>query len=108
MRYLPNLFDDFFPTVRNSVMRTDIHENDGCYTLDVELPGFKKENISLDVDDGYLVIQAKNEMSNEEKNEKGEIIRSERSYGSCSRSFYVGDNVKASDIKAKVHLYNTT
>lgn len=101
MRYLPNLFDDFFPTVRNSVMRTDIHENDGCYTLDVELPGFKKENISLDVDDGYLVIQAKNEMSNEEKNKKGEIIRSERSYGSCSRSFYVGDNVKASDIKAK-------
>ena len=49
MKYLPNLFDDFFPTVRNSVMRTDIHENDGCYTLDVELPGFKKENISLEL-----------------------------------------------------------
>ena len=85
MRYLPrnndlfsDLFDDFFPIARNTVMKTDIHENDG-----------------------YLTIVAKNEISNEEKDAKGEIIRSERSFGSCSRSFYVGDEVKGSDIKAK-------
>lgn len=108
MRYLPrnndlfsDLFDDFFPIARNTVMKTDIHENDGYYTLDIELPGYKKENISLDINDGYLTIVAKNEISNEEKDAKGEIIRSERSFGSCSRSFYVGDEVKGSDIKAK-------
>lgn len=85
MRYLPrsnslftDVFNDFFPNVRNDVMKSDIHENNGLYTLDVELPGFKKEDISLDVDDGYLIIKAKNEVSEEEKNEKGEIIRSER------------------------------
>ena len=82
-------------------MKTDIHENNGLYTLDVELPGFKKEDISLDVDDGYLIIKAKNEVSEEEKNGKGEIIRSERCFGSCSRSFYVGDAIKASDVKAR-------
>lgn len=108
MRYLPrsnslftDVFNDFFPNVRNDVMKSDIHENNGLYTLDVELPGFKKEDISLDVDDGYLIIKAKNEVSEEEKNEKGEIIRSERSFGSCSRSFYVGANIKASDVKAR-------
>ena len=108
MRYLPrnndlfsDLFDDFFPIARNTVMKTDIHENDGYYTLDIELPGYKKENISLDINDGYLTIVAKNEISNEEKDAKGESIRSERRIGSCSRSFYVGDEVKGSDIKAK-------
>ena len=108
MRYLPrnndlfsDLFDDFFPIARNTVMKTDIHENDGYYNLDIELPGYKKENISLDINDGYLTIVAKNEISNEEKDAKGEIIRSERSFGSCSRSFYVGDEVKGSDIMAK-------
>ena len=108
MRYLPrnndlfsDLFDDFFPIARNTVMKTDIHENDGYYTLDIELPGYKKENISLDINNGYLTIKAKHEISNEEKDTKGNLVRSERNFGSCSRSFYVGSNIKASDIKAK-------
>ena len=109
MKYSPrrydlfeDMFDDFFPTsVSTGIMRTDIHEKDGYYTLDIELPGYKKEDINMEIANGYLTIQAKHEVSNEEKDAKGNLVRSERSFGSCSRSFYVGSNIKASDIKAR-------
>ena len=109
MKYSPrrydlfeDMFDDFFPTtVSAGIMRTDIHEKDGYYTLDVELPGYKKEDINMEIANGYLTIKAKHEVSNEEKDAKGNIVRSERSFGSCSRSFYVGSNIKACDIKAR-------
>ena len=109
MKYSPrrydlfeDMFDDFFPTtVSAGIMRTDIHEKDGYYTLDVELPGYKKEDINMEIANGYLTFKAKHEVSNEEKDAKGNLVRSERSFGSCSRSFYVGSNIKACDIKAR-------
>lgn len=97
-----DLFDDFYPSNRKCLcMRTDVCKRDGMYVLTTELPGYKKENINLEIENGYLKISANNEISKEEKDNKGEIIRSERSYGKYSRSFYVGKNICASDIKAK-------
>ena len=111
MRYFPrnlnvfdDMFDDFFPkesTYDSSVMRTDVYEKDGYYNLDIELPGYAKEDVQMDLVDGYLNIKASHNVSNEEKDAKGNLIRSERRFGSCSRSFYVGENIKAEDVKAK-------
>ena len=111
MRYIPtnnrfNIFDDMFENFmpyaneHASVMKTDVHEKDGYYTLDVELPGYTKQDVSIDLEGGYLQIKANHELSEEEKNEKGQIIRQERSFGSCFRSFYVGENIKSEDVKA--------
>ena len=98
-------FDDVFdrPVLRNSasVMKTDVHEKDGSYILDIDLPGYKKEDVNIELDKGYLTISAKHEVSDEEKDSKGNIIRQERSFGSCSRSFYVGDQIKPETISAK-------
>ncbi|MBQ1477534.1 MAG: Hsp20/alpha crystallin family protein [Erysipelotrichaceae bacterium] len=109
MKYMPkryDLFDDMFgdffkPMNIDNVMRTDVHEKDGYYHFDIELPGYKKEDVNMELVDGYLNIKAVHNMTDEEKDAKGNLIRSERHYGSCSRSFYVGDNIKAEDIKAK-------
>lgn len=111
-----DLFDDFFdfPTFRdfdkvdrklygkhaNGLMKTDVRENEGNYELDIDLPGFKKDEISLDLKDGYLTISAEKGLDKDEEDKKGRILRQERYAGSCSRSFYVGD-VKPEDIKAK-------
>ena len=111
MKYFPrsldvfdDMFDGFFskePMYNTSVMKTDVYEKDGYYNLDIELPGYNKEDVQMDIMDGYLNIKATHNVSNEEKDSKGNLIRSERRFGSCSRSFYVGDNIKAEDIKAK-------
>lgn len=108
MRYIPkyyDLFDDMFDTFAgdryNSLMKTDIKEKDGNYELDVELPGYKKEDVKVDLKDGYLTISANRSNENEEKDNEGKIIRQERYSGSLSRSFYVGDDMKVEDIKAK-------
>lgn len=99
-----DVFDDVFtsPFFTNNakVMKTDITENDDSYLLDIELPGCLKEDISLQLVDGYLQVQAKQHTSSEEKDEKGNIIRQERYRGSFERSFYVGNQVKEEDIKA--------
>ena len=111
MKYFPrsfdvidDIFDGFFPKVNNyseGLMRTDVYEKDGYYNLDIELPGYNKEDVQLDIVDGYLNIKASHNVTNEEKDAKGNLVRSERRFGSCSRSFYVGENIKAEDIKAK-------
>ena len=111
MRYFPRkfnafdeMFDDFFPKTTvysDNLMRTDVYEKDGYYNLDIELPGYNKEDVQMDIVDGYLNIKATHNMSSEEKDAKGNLVRSERRFGSCSRSFYVGENIKAEDIKAK-------
>ena len=111
MKYYPrrsfdvfdDMFDGFFPKsgFNNAVMRTDVYEKDGYYNLDIELPGYNKEDVQMDIVDGYLNIKATHNVSNEEKDTKGNLVRSERRFGTCSRSFYVGDNIKAEDIKAK-------
>ena len=113
MKFFPgttNLFDDmlddmftspFFTNRSDMVMKTDITEKDGYYTLDMELPGCKKEDIHLELKDGYLTIQVSSNRNNDEKDSDGRYIRRERYSGSCSRSFYVGDEVTQEDIKAK-------
>ena len=111
MKYYPrrgfdvfdDMFDGFFPKseFNSAVMRTDVYEKDGYYNLDIELPGYNKEDVQMDIVDGYLNIKATHNVSNEDKDAKGNLVRSERRFGTCSRSFYVGDNIKAEDIKAK-------
>ena len=103
-----DLFDDFtdfpFRTTRgyqntHGLMQTDIRETKDGYELDVDLPGFDKKDISLELKDGYLTIRANR---NEEKEDKGHhYLRKERFTGSCSRSFYVGENVQETDVHAK-------
>ena len=110
-----NLFDDFFddfyrparkPAHRaalpsNTVMKTDIRETDNGFELDIDLPGYKKEDVQAQLKDGYMTITASAKKSNDEKDEQGRYIRRERYVGSCSRSFYVGDQITEEDIKAK-------
>ena len=101
-----NMFDDMFrdPFFTNSsttkLMKTDIQEKDNNYILDMDLPGYEKDDVKAQLKDGYLTITAQKNTSNEEKDEKGNYIRKERYCGKCSRSFYVGDTVKEEDIKA--------
>ncbi len=111
-----NMFDDFFGDpfdreffgARNplygkhakNMMKTDIHEKENSYELAVELPGFKKDEINVDVSDGYLTIKAAKGLDKDENDKKGRVIRQERYAGVCSRSFYIGD-VKPEDVKAK-------
>ena len=77
-----------------------IQEKDNNYVLDMDLPGYKKEDIKAQLKDGYLTITAQKNTSNDDKDEEGNYIRRERYCGKCSRSFYVGDSIKEEDIKA--------
>ena len=83
-----------------SAFRTDITEKDGKYILEADLPGFKKEDITCRLKDGYLTVSAEKGLDKNEEDKKGRVLRQERYAGACSRSFYVGD-VKTEDIKAK-------
>ena len=82
------------------MMKTDVKETEAGYEVDVDLPGFKKEEIHLDLDKGYLTISTEKALENKEEN-KGRVIRQERYSGTMSRSFYVGSYVTEEDIKAK-------
>ena len=112
-----SLFDDFFDDDfmrfpvwggRNplygkhakNLMKTDVRETEDSYELDVDLPGFKKDEIKVDLKDGYLTIQASKGLDKDQQDKKGKYIRQERYVGACSRSFYVGD-VEPRDISAK-------
>ena len=109
MKFLPafnDMFDDLFhdPFDYSSVdsMRTDIVEKDDQYMLNMELPGYKKEDIQLELKDGYLTISAAKQLNQDEKEkESGKYIRRERYTGSCQRSFYVGEDITQEDIKAE-------
>ena len=116
-----NLFDDFFDDVpffdnraenqiekklygrhAHNVMKTDIKETDDGYELIVDLPGFKKDEIKVSLEDGYLTIEAAKGLDEDEQEKKsGKYIRKERYAGSCQRSFYVGDNLTQEDIKGE-------
>ena len=91
--------DSFFNDHENQFMRTDIREKDDKYLIDIDLPGYEKENIKIKVEEGYLTIQATMNTENETE-EKGKFVRKERYTGSCSRSFYIGEEVRRNDIKA--------
>ncbi len=91
--------DPFFNYDDNKIMKTDIKEHKDSYSIIVDLPGYEKDNIKIDINDGYLTIDAI-ESSNEEEKEKGKFVRKERYYGECKRSFYVGEEIEAEDVKA--------
>lgn len=91
--------DPFFNSNESKVMRTDIKENKKDYNIIIDLPGYEKDDIKIDVEDGYLNISA-TMSSKDEEVEDGKFVRRERYFGECSRSFYVGDEIKPEDIKA--------
>ena len=114
MVYVPvkrnSVFDDLiddvfgmlgFSGVNTGLMKTDIREKDGMYLLDIDLPGFRKEDIKISLYNGNLTVTAEHHKSEEEKNAEGRIVRQERYMGSCSRSWYVGEAIKDTDIKAE-------
>ncbi len=98
--------DGFFRPISGrreaSVMKTDVREMENSYEVDVDLPGFKKENVNLQLENGYLTISAAKQESNESKDEQGSFIRRERYEGACTRGFYVGNDVKKDEISAKL------
>lgn len=119
-----NLFDDFFDDLFDfpmlddkamqkaqkklygrhaaNMMKTDVQEHDDHYEVDIDLPGFKKDELSLELKDGYLVITAAKGLDKDEKEKKtGKFVRRERYAGSMSRSFYIGEDIKEEDIHAK-------
>ena len=111
-----NVFDDFFdfPFYDDraekklyghhaaNLMKTDIQEHDDGYTLEMDLPGFKKDEIQIELNSGYMTISAAKGLDEDEKDKKsGKYIRRERYTGSCQRSFYVGEDVTEEDIKAE-------
>lgn len=97
---LDDMFGEpFFREAESKIMKTDIKEKDDKYIIDVDLPGYEKENIKMEIEDGYLTIHATTDTSKEEK-EEGKFVRKERYVGSCSRSFYVGEEVQIEDVKA--------
>ena len=83
-------------------MKTDVREHDNSYEVDIDLPGFKKEDVNIELTDGYLVVAANKDLDKEHKDKEGKLIRQERYAGSMTRGFYVGDTVKQEDIKAKM------
>ena len=83
------------------VMKTDLKEHEDGYELSVDLPGFKKDQIQLQLSNGYLTVSAAKGVEEEEKDKKGRLVHQERFSGSMSRSYYVGENLEEEDIKAK-------
>ena len=109
--WIDDLFDRSFDVVpwpderelygkhARNLMKTDVHETEDSYEMNVDLPGFKKEDIHVDLKEGYLTLRAEKNLEKEEKKER-KVIRSERYVGSMSRSFYVGD-LRPESIKCK-------
>lgn len=120
MLYVPSLFsenlmddwmDDFeseffgrknplYGKHAKNMMKTDVKETENGYEVAVDLPGFKKDEISLELKDGYLTITASKGLDKDEEDKKGRMIRQERYAGAMSRSFYVGDGITEEDVKA--------
>ncbi len=107
MMLMPKIFDDDFfrddffdrkDRMNYNLMKTDIREDDNSYLLEVDLPGYNKDDIKIDITDGYLTINAKVEKENND--DKKNYVRRERFTGEVSRSFYVGDDIKEDEVKA--------
>ena len=111
-----NLFDDWFdfPDFRDMdrvekklygkhaarLMKTDVHEQEGQYEVDIDLPGFAKDEITIELKDGYLTVSAAKGLDKDENDKKGKLIRQERYAGAMQRSFYVGEELTEEDVKA--------
>ena len=100
-RMMPQISSELYGKHAKNLMKTDVRELDGSYELDVDLPGFKKDEVTVDLQAGYLTISAAKALNKDESDRKGKFLRQERCSGSMSRSFYVGDDVEAADISAK-------
>ena len=112
---MPSIFgntfmDDFFEFPKthvtanystNGLMQTDVEETETGYEVSMNLPGFEKKDVKAELKEGYLTITASTSQNNDEKDKTGKYIRKERYSGTCSRSFYVGEDVTQQDIKAK-------
>ena len=105
-----NFFDDFddfmdFPAIRNrntgSLMKSDVKDAGDHFELSMDLSGFSKDDVKMQLKDGVLNIEATTKTEKDEKDEKGKYIRRERFQGTCTRSFYVGENLTDEDIKAR-------
>ena len=117
-----NLFDDFFDPFWNdaaleramnreargafgkrgaNMMKTDVKQTDNGYEVAVDLPGCKKEDVQMDLNDGYLTISAAKGLDKDQEDKKGKYIRQERYAGACSRSFFVGEGIEPRDVSAK-------
>ena len=111
-----NLFDDWMDSFEEeffgrknplygkhakNMMKTDVRETDGTYEVDIDLPGFKKEDISVSFENGYLTVSTNKTLDRDDKDKEGKYIRQERYAGSMSRSFFIGKNIPKEDIKAK-------
>jgi len=105
-----NLFDELFrdPFFNHSfdssnthLMKTDVQEKDGYYQVDLELPGYGKEEVQAELKNGYLIITAKHTENKDEKDESGKYLFRERYTGTCKRNFYVGEQIKQEDIRAE-------
>ncbi len=119
--YMPSifgesLFDNMFPFdykfftekkdplyVKNvsRLMKTDVRETEKTYELDIDLPGFKKDEIQIELKDGYLTVSAEKGLDKDEEDKKGKYIRKERYAGALSRTFYLGEEIREEEIKAK-------
>ena len=118
--FTENLFDEMFDDMFNNMMpmvagrrnplygkhsknlmKTDVRETESAYEMDVDLPGFKKEEVQVQLENGFLTISASKGLDRENEEKKGRYIRQERYMGQCSRSFYVGDSVRPEDVSAK-------
>lgn len=101
--FMSDPFDAFFnmpaPQATPNLMRTDIKEDETSYEIVIDLPGFDKENVAAELNEGVLKVSAKT--SNETEEKTGTYLRRERFTGQCSRQFYVGDDIEEADIKAK-------
>ncbi len=110
-RLFDNFFNDPFMTAfgrhdtvpgkqAGNLMKTDVRELENTYELDIELPGFKKNEMSIELDNGYLIINAARVVNKTEEGEKGQYLRRERYNGACSRSFYVGEALEPENVSA--------
>lgn len=98
---LDDMFDDpFFTKREREIMKTDIKEKDGNYILDIDMPGYDKNDIKIELNDGYLTVTATVNKEVNDQNEDEKYIHKERFYGKCSRSYYAGDNIKEEDVIA--------
>ena len=113
-----NLFDEFFDDYftghpawngrdplygkrAKNLMKTDVRETEDTYEVDIDLPGFKRDEITVDLKDGCLTVSAAKGLDKDEKDKQGKYIRQERYAGACSRSFYVGEAVRTGEVHAK-------
>ena len=93
--------DPLYGKHAKNMMKTDVRETEESYEVDIDLPGFNKDEISVKLENGYMTVSAAKGLDKEEKDDKGRYIRQERYAGSMTRSFYVGETLKTEDIKAK-------